>query len=301
MKNSPDLDPYLLRRLEEASGYYASSFSNRYMNQKRCYSLLKAVSEELGRLGARSKTGTIKILDIGCGDGALIYKLKALIDPKRDLYFMGLDLSALDIDFANRRKAYYGHKNCDFLVGDIATAVIPPQTFDMIICSEVVEHLKEPEQLLRQVRIFLRDGGLFIVTTPQEGGGLLGRALHFANRGLLQRITKEIKKRLEATIVHFLEKKLSRFSSADGHTGAGLDHVSVKRVSAWRKMFASFGFRVTSLKGTGGLLFGNPFLDQHRVLFALVVILDVIFDALPFSHWWGESTLYEMRKDSFPT
>lgn len=54
------------------------------------------------------------------------------------------------------------------LVGDVATIAtrFPGRTFDTVICAELVEHLENPYQLLRDVRPLIAPGGKLLVSTP---------------------------------------------------------------------------------------------------------------------------------------
>jgi SAM-dependent methyltransferase len=54
------------------------------------------------------------------------------------------------------------------LVGDVATIPtrFPGRTFDTILCAELVEHLENPYQLLRDLRPLLAPGGRLLVSTP---------------------------------------------------------------------------------------------------------------------------------------
>jgi 2-polyprenyl-3-methyl-5-hydroxy-6-metoxy-1,4-benzoquinol methylase len=298
MKDATDR-PYLLRRLEEASGYYGASFSNRYMNWKRHRSIEQAVGRELKRLSGSGQRA-IKVLDVGCGDGAVIFRLKAFFDAAYQVHFTGIDLSALDIDFAGQRKAYFNHRDCDFILGDAIRADLGSGFFDMVICTEVIEHIAEPSQLLDQIRRLLKEGGLLILTTPHGGGGALARALHMVRRLLRPSRIRQEKLAVDAHLIHPAEKERSRFSSAGGCTGAGEEHISVKKRAAWERLFIRCGFQVQATRGTAGLLFGEPLLDQHRVLFAVCVILDAILEILPWSYLWSECLFFELRKRRVP-
>jgi 2-polyprenyl-3-methyl-5-hydroxy-6-metoxy-1,4-benzoquinol methylase len=54
------------------------------------------------------------------------------------------------------------------LVGDVRdiSGLLAGRTFDSIICAEVVEHLENPYQLLRDLRPLLGPGGRLLVSTP---------------------------------------------------------------------------------------------------------------------------------------
>ena len=230
--NPKELDPYLLRKLEESSGFYVRSFSNRYCNWKRTKSIERSLSAELKRL--RNSRSSVEILDIGCGDGWLIYKLKAtlkvIFGSQFCLRFTGIDISSLDIDFANKRKEYFGHKDCDFKVMDAKDPAFKDEQFDIIITSEVIEHMEDPGIFIKNIGRILKKGGLVILTTPNAGGGIFAKMARFLSIFSFGAI-KRSRLRLESAAINKEEKELSRFSSSQGHTGAGLDHVSVFSVA----------------------------------------------------------------------
>ena len=286
---------YLLRRLEESSGYYQHSFSNRYMNWKRFYSISKLFQEELKK--NKGQAESLRVLDTGCGDGWMIYKLKAAFSDEYKLHFTGVDISELDIDFADKRKEYFSHDDCEFKVMDVDNLSFKDGEFDIIICSEVIEHLKNPEILIRGLFRVLKKGGVVILTTPQKDGSVLAKAVRLANfvsHGLLLSCIKNYEK----NIISSKERPLLRFSSEEGKTGAGEDHCSVHSAGKWKKIFKDGGFIIKSLKGTSGPWFGGPYLDAHRIVFALSILMDAIVERLPFSYLWSESLLFELRKGS---
>ena len=284
---------YLLRRIEEATAFYSRSYSNRYSNWKRIRTICNLFGMELK---LRAKPGQcIKVLEIGCGDGWLVYKLKTLFDDGFCLDFTGIDISGLDIDFANKRKEYFDHKNCDFKVMDVQSLSFMPEEFDIIISSEVMEHIEEPKNFLASVYGILKKDGLIILTTPQLDGSVLVKSIRSVSRLLRIRIDR-VREKMESASVNKKERPLSRFSSSGGKTGAGLDHVSVHSVSEWKKMFSETGFKTVCIRGAGGMLFGTPFLDEYRVFFALTMIADAFLEPLPFSYIFSENLLFGIRK-----
>ena len=279
---------YLIRRLEESSNYFSRSFSYRYCQWKRYYSIRKAVYYELKRLNTKEP---IKILDVGCADGWLLYQLKAEFSQKYKLEFFGIDISSLDIDFANQRKEYFAHQDCYFLFMDARELGFGSQEFDIVISSELIEHIPEPQEVLKQIYRVLKKSGLSILTTPHKGSGIFARFLRLIKR---KNNAKE-----EKHICNFIadnEIPKIRLSSEQGITGAGYGHISVKSENEWQVIFKNIGFRLVSVEGTSGLLFGSPYLDKYRILFVLTVILDVLLEKFPFSYIWAETLFFELRK-----
>lgn len=104
-----------------------------------------------------------QVLDVGCGIGIVAHDI-ALRVP--DVRVCGIDIAAESIAQANRR---FSAENLEFMHGDALT-VLPDRTFDVIVLSNVLEHLKKrvdflrslqhryhPHKLLIRVPLFERD------------------------------------------------------------------------------------------------------------------------------------------------
>ncbi len=102
-----------------------------------------------------------KILDIGCGNGALA---KYLID--RNINVVGMEPSESGI--ANARIIL---PNVKFYVLGCYDdpQKIEENNFDAVISTEVIEHLYYPRELLRFAKAKLKPGGILILTTPYHG------------------------------------------------------------------------------------------------------------------------------------
>lgn len=101
------------------------------------------------------------ILDIGCGNGAMA---NALFKPGRTI--VGIDPSEVGISYARKNyplirfecvSIYDGHGALD--AGD----------FDMVVATEVIEHLFYPRELLKFASAKLKPGGLLLLSTPYHG------------------------------------------------------------------------------------------------------------------------------------
>lgn len=108
------------------------------------------------------------ILDAGCGNGSLAAKLT------QDGYTVtGIDADAGGIEIA--QSLYPG---IDFRVGSFTDQ---PPVVDLVISTEVIEHLYAPEGLVRYAAKALAPGGRFIISTPYHGYWK-NIALSFANK-----------------------------------------------------------------------------------------------------------------------
>ena len=101
-----------------------------------------------------------RVLDLGCGNGALC---GALSDAGLDV--VGCDPSEDGIEHA--RQAY---PRVPFhLLGIYDDPVVLGGEFDVVVSSEVIEHVFLPRHLPRFARRVLRPGGHLILTTPYHG------------------------------------------------------------------------------------------------------------------------------------
>jgi SAM-dependent methyltransferase len=98
-----------------------------------------------------------RVLDIGCGDGALTYD----VADKSGAYVVGIDINADNIATARQRHA---HSRIDYRLGD-ALETLPEGPFNVVILSNVLEHLPERSEFLRKVR-GIADSSRFLIRVP---------------------------------------------------------------------------------------------------------------------------------------
>lgn len=102
------------------------------------------------------------VLDVGCGPGILCRTLK-LKKPKTKV--VGVDFSDYII---NRNKIIDKKIEIQYIHHDIRKPFPFNKKFDAIIMTEVLEHLKKPEQVLSNLLEYLKLGGIFILTCPHD-------------------------------------------------------------------------------------------------------------------------------------
>lgn len=103
---------------------------------------------------------SLNILDLGCGTGWLS---RALC---RYGTVTGVDFAPDTITAANE---VYGECGT-FLVADPSspTLGLPENMYDLIVASEVIEHVEDHAALLTQIQILLKPNGWLILTTPNQ-------------------------------------------------------------------------------------------------------------------------------------
>ena len=95
------------------------------------------------------------LLDLGCSSGAFLQSLGG-----KDWKLFGVEMSA---ESANQAKARTG---ATVFTGDILDADFAPNSFDVITCFDVFEHLYQPRSVITKVAEWLRPGGIFYVLVP---------------------------------------------------------------------------------------------------------------------------------------
>ena len=109
-----------------------------------------------------------RLLDLGCGEGRHSISAYLLADAE----IVGLDLGLKDLKTAKERLMDFptppskgGY--CAFIQGSGHELPFPDNTFDHVICSEVLEHIPDYPSFLREINRVLKPGGLFAVSVPR--------------------------------------------------------------------------------------------------------------------------------------
>ncbi|MGE3609205.1 MAG: class I SAM-dependent methyltransferase [Bacteriovoracaceae bacterium] len=148
-----------------------------------------------------------KILDMGCGEGVFVKELKA----------KGFDIQGLDFNYES-----------DLVKkGSILAAPYADQSFDVILCLDVIEHLNPEDQpkAVAEINRLLKPGGKFICSLPNLA--------HLASR-----------------ITFLFLGKLLRTATIDRHPGD-------RPYGEFKKLIQSFDF---DINGVRALFLTCPFL-----------------------------------------
>ncbi|MBT3423957.1 MAG: methyltransferase domain-containing protein [Bacteroidetes bacterium] len=103
----------------------------------------------------------VKILDIGCGNGNISFQM-----AKTGATVIGIDQSE---DAIERAQSNFNHENLTFVQSKVEEYQ-SHYKFDIIICSEILEHLVDPEIILIKLTEALKEDGMLIVTVPNGYG-----------------------------------------------------------------------------------------------------------------------------------
>ncbi len=162
-----------------------------------------------------------RILDIGCGRGLFLNVMRN----------GGWDAVGTEL---NKETASYATKvyGLEVLAGDLIKHKLDEQSLDAININQVLEHLKNPNEVLLECRRLLRRGGLLLISVPDL------RSLQFVvgkeNWFLLD---------LPFHLFHFTEEGLVDLLKTHGF--------EIRRIKRFSKEYSPFGWLQTLLNASG--------------------------------------------------
>ena len=100
---------------------------------------------------------TKKILEVGCGDGSFLKLVCTTLDPE---IACGVDISGRSLKIA--KDSGVEVIRCDLDEG----LPFKNESFNLVLCFDVIEHLFDPDNLLTEAYRVLSQGGSIVITTP---------------------------------------------------------------------------------------------------------------------------------------
>ncbi|HLN05628.1 MAG TPA: bifunctional glycosyltransferase/class I SAM-dependent methyltransferase [Acidimicrobiales bacterium] len=189
-----------------------------------------------------------KILDLGCSSGALAERLRLA-----GHHVTGVDM--FELEGVHERVGVFVKADLD--------QGIPAEVgsdFDVVLAADVLEHVRQPQQLLREVRSLLRSDGIAVVCVPNVAHwyprfrSLLG-AFDYDQRGILDR----------THLRFFTRRSIRRLVEREGFKVRRLEPVGLP-------------LDALDIKGTGGRwlrTFDHLFLTIWPTMFAYQFILEL--------------------------
>ncbi|MGN0366667.1 MAG: class I SAM-dependent methyltransferase [Suilimivivens sp.] len=143
------------------------------------------------------KKGLVRILDAGCGEGFITDLIYRNVEHAQ---ITGLEYTKEALDLARQM-----NPDIDFVEGDIYQLPFCDNTFDIVLCTEVLEHLNEPERALSEMArvadhtVFLTVpnepwfcmGNLVVLKNVSRLGNPVDHVNHWTYRGFVKYITAQ--------------------------------------------------------------------------------------------------------------
>ena len=129
--------------------YYARSpLPIRVIERRR----LAAIRSFMGDVGG------LDVLEVGSGGGHVLRMF-----PMARL--TATDVSSLQLDVARKNLTGY---DVQFIKGEVDKIELPAAGYDRVICSEVLEHVVDPDAILAAIGKLLRPTGVAVLTVPND-------------------------------------------------------------------------------------------------------------------------------------
>jgi 2-polyprenyl-3-methyl-5-hydroxy-6-metoxy-1,4-benzoquinol methylase len=132
--------------------YRADDLRDQYLEPKRL-----AFYDEIAEICAR--LSPTRVVDIGCGTGNLLASVVAHAPTIERV--VGLDHAAAGIAHLRRLLP-----EAEGIVGNLYNVDLGDGGYDLVLCTEVLEHLREPEAALTVLCRLCASGGTVLVTVP---------------------------------------------------------------------------------------------------------------------------------------
>jgi 2-polyprenyl-3-methyl-5-hydroxy-6-metoxy-1,4-benzoquinol methylase len=212
----------------------------------------------------------LNILEIGCGEGNICFQM-ANYGHK----VLGIDIS--DTTIKSAIKKWGNTPGLTFRVEDAEQMKLSSEEkYDVIVCSEILEHLHEPAKLVRNFNNLLKPDGIAIVTVPNG----------FGPREVL--ITKPVQNLKHGNGI--FSKMMNKTKSSLGYKGdtdqssaEALDHIQFFSMKQLTKLAEHNGFTIIKKKSGNFVENVFPFSLIARRSLLLQKMDCAIADILPLS------------------
>lgn len=179
-----------------------------------------AFAEQLARIAPFIGPKGKKILDIGTGKGYLLD-----VAERMGFECHGVELSSYAAGKAAER--FPGR----IFTGTLEQARYPDGTFDVIAMTDLIEHIGDPQGLMKEVRRVLRPGGLVFIITPDTDA---------ATRKMLGKRWFQYK---YEHVVYWNARSLRRLLGSHGFEALAVKHNSKRfRLSYYNDYFKKYSF-----------------------------------------------------------
>lgn len=161
--------------------------------------------------------GGMRVLDIGCGYGAVAHSIAS----RSGATVIGLDLDAANVASARQR---FPHERLTFVHGE-APAMLPPGPFDVIVLSNVLEHIERRVEFLREVQSRLSPSR-WLIRVPMF------------DRDWRPSLRKELGLFAYSDPTHYTEYTVESFRAEMREAGLGIRHLQVNWGEIWAEAAA---------------------------------------------------------------
>lgn len=221
------------------------------------------------------------VLDVGCGNGVISRSLGEL-----GYNVIGIDISEKAVAKAKELNTF---PNVNFKVLSAEQLVAEGKTYDAVVCSEVLEHLNNPETLLKTLHQSLNVEGVMIVTVPNG----YGPRETFVTKPI---ISLQQKNNLTWKVVDKIKNTLGYNGTTVQSDANDLTHIQFFTKQSLQQLADNNGFTITKMGKTNFIDDVFPFsLVTKRIAFLQKLDCQVA-ELLPYSCTGGFVSIWQKKK-----
>lgn len=216
------------------------------------------VAELSATTGIRNK----KVLEFGCGTGALLQEL--VKDEPAEL--TGVDISQTALDRA-RELLGPAHANVRLWRGDLAQAPAELTGQDVVVTHSTLQYIPQLRDAVAGIYAVLRPGGMFFGTTEHKSKFDVLNGVQWLGFSLVPRFVRRRFHWLVGPLLRLLNRRIPADDILEGKSRyLGIPAVNCLSPQEIRDLFASVGFRSVEVRPA-------PRLDENSVPHHLVIAI----------------------------
>lgn len=181
-------------------GNYDKYTSKNILKRKMVDNLNKKILDEIQKIAKENANRKIKLLDAGCGEGFIT---NLIYDNIENIDICGIEYTKEAVAIAKKLNS-----NIKFEQGNIYNISYKNDTFDIVLCTEVLEHLEYPDKALEELRRVSKQN--LILSVPHEPWFCLGNLLVLKNINRLGNPIDHINHWTHKKFRKFIEKNLGK-------------------------------------------------------------------------------------------
>jgi SAM-dependent methyltransferase len=139
----------------ELSDFYSNYHKSKQYGDKMASKIKRARK----RIHALGRPAGLTLLDVGCNLGFATEAARSL----------GYRATGIDVDKVAVERACSTFPECGFQAVSIGELAANGEKFDTVYCSEVIEHLVDPLDFLKNIRSVMKEDSILLMTTPDVG------------------------------------------------------------------------------------------------------------------------------------
>ncbi len=230
-------------------------------HRKKLGFFLQSLEDFRKRRGAEA--GGVSVLEVGCSNGRNV----ALPLAEEGFRLTGVDLHEPSIAYANAHNNLLNAKFICMNFSDFGS----DDRFDVIVLSDILEHVERPDEILSVALRHLSPGGMVLVCIPNGYGP-------YENEQRFLRVTRL--DRVMAAIIRGVKRLLGRRPERQTEYNYDSGHIQFFRLSVFQSMVRQAGLKIN--EHANGALFGGDVTYVFGILLPFIVKPSLkLADSLP--------------------